>query len=92
MRYERNLAAEDEIYDAALQQIGVLGDEVASVAAGLAPKRTGKLADSIGSVRTADGASITAHASYALFVELGTRKMRAQPYLRPALDTVVGGS
>lgn len=28
---------------------------------------------------------ITAHADYALYVEMGTHKMSAQPYLEPAL-------
>lgn len=58
-----------------------------------APVRTGRLRDSIVSVplkrrggRTTAG--VWAQAPYALWVEIGTRRMRAQPYLRPALETV----
>jgi HK97 gp10 family phage protein len=31
-------------------------------------------------------AEVSANASYAAYLEFGTRKMRAQPYLRPAGD------
>ncbi len=58
-----------------------------------APVRTGRLRDSIVSLplehrggRTTAG--VWAQAPYALWVEIGTRRMRAQPYLRPALETV----
>ena len=58
-----------------------------------APVRTGRLRDSIISlpIERRDGrmtAGVWAQAPYALWVELGTRHMRAQPYLRPALGIV----
>ena len=43
--------------------------------------RSGELKDSI----EHEGGIITALADHAKFVELGTHKMRAQPFLRPAL-------
>ena len=50
-----------------------------------APVRTGALRDSMVVEKTAGGATITADTGYSSYVELGTSKMRAQPYLRPAL-------
>ncbi len=58
-----------------------------------APVRTGRLRDSIVSLPLERHggrmtAGVWAQAPYALWVEIGTRRMRAQPYLRPALDVV----
>lgn len=51
--------------------------------------RTGRLRSSIATVPGEDSVSvyvdIGSDVSYAAFVELGTRHMRARPYLRPAL-------
>lgn len=56
----------------------------------LAPVDTGNLR---GSMAAASAGSlrwrVTAAAEYSLYVELGTRKMAAQPYLVPALRTTV---
>lgn len=59
-----------------------------------APVRTGRLRSSILPlpVRTNQqgrrSGGIWAQAPYALWVEIGTRRMAAQPYLRPALDQI----
>jgi HK97 gp10 family phage protein len=58
-----------------------------------APVRTGRLRNSIVSLplERRDGrmkAGVWAQAPYALWVEIGTRRMRSQPYLGPALETV----
>ncbi len=58
-----------------------------------APVRTGRLRRSIVPLqlrpdRSGSRAGVWARAPYALWVEIGTRRMRAQPYLRPALTTV----
>ena len=64
--------------------------EVADRARALAPRETGTLAESIGVEveRSPDG--VVAHVGtsllYGLFQEVGTSKMPANPYLRPALD------
>lgn len=51
-----------------------------------APRRTGRLAASIrGSVSGAE-ATVVAAVSYGVFVEYGTSRTPAQPFLRPALD------
>lgn len=63
----------------------------------LAPVDTGNLRASIGSTITGDGrfgvlrAEIGPTASYARHVELGTSRMRAQPFLRPATDRHLPG-
>ena len=51
-----------------------------------APVRTGYLRSSIYAKIKDWVAEIGAEATYALFVELGTRRMRAQPYLYPAIQ------
>ena len=67
----------------------VLGDEMVSIARGIVPIRTGFLRDSIFADFVESDLTLTfgATAPYADFVEFGTYKMRAQPYLRPALDS-----
>lgn len=53
-----------------------------------APKKTGFLASSITvvSVTTGKEAEIQVLADYGLFVEVGTYKMSARPYLAPAIS------
>jgi HK97 gp10 family phage protein len=54
-----------------------------------APVDTGNLRNSIGAHKLADGQwEVRADAEYALYVEMGTRYMAAQPFMQPALDTV----
>lgn len=63
-----------------------VADSVSSDAARFAPVRTGHLRASIepGPVE-GDSVKVWARAPYAGYVEMGTRHMAAQPYLRPAL-------
>ncbi|MCO4568521.1 HK97-gp10 family putative phage morphogenesis protein [Streptococcus infantarius] len=52
-----------------------------------APVDTGALKNSIFSTKAGNLTyKVTAPQHYAIYVEKGTRKMRAQPYLKPALD------
>ena len=52
-----------------------------------APVDTGALKNSIFSAKAGNLTyKVTAPQHYAIYVEKGTRKMRAQPYLKPALD------
>ena len=60
--------------------------QVEMAAKGKAPVRTGYLQSSIYSTVKEWVAEVGAEATYALFVELGTRHMRARPYLYPALQ------
>jgi HK97 gp10 family phage protein len=60
--------------------------DVKALAKQLAPVRTGHLRSSIYAKISEWVAEIGAEATYALFVELGTRHMQAQPYLYPAIQ------
>jgi HK97 gp10 family phage protein len=73
-----------------------LGEEIASRARTLAPKRTGRLAASIAVSalrRGRSGPEITvgAEAREAFFMEFGTYKDRPQPFMRPAVAAALGG-
>jgi len=59
--------------------------DVKALAKQLVPVRTGHLRSSIYSKISEWVAQIGAEATYALFVELGTRRMQARPYLYPAI-------
>lgn len=78
----------------ALAAVAALGEEVARKASDLAPVDTGALAASIAShphgLTETARAEILAEVPYASFVEFGTSLQAAQPFLRPALDAVVG--
>jgi len=64
---------------------------VAGQAQAKAPARTGKLRNQIGYKVEAEGTAITGYvgvkkeAFYGYFLELGTSKMAARPFLRPAV-------
>jgi HK97 gp10 family phage protein len=61
-------------------------NEAADIARELVPVITGFLRDSIYVEETPDGIAFGAHADYAGFVEFGTSKMQAEPFLRPAVE------
>jgi HK97 gp10 family phage protein len=87
----RKLRALGQSYaQAAPHAIQEAAELVAETAKALAPKRTGKLAGSIEVVADHDGASVVAEAPYASFVEFGTLKKPARPFLGPALRSQKG--
>lgn len=61
----------------------------------LCPVDTGRLRSSIAEEVGRDAEGIVGRVGtdvvYGPFIEYGTRRMRAQPFLRPALDAVTGG-
>jgi HK97 gp10 family phage protein len=76
------------------------GDQVCSRAAArveveakrIAPWRTGALCRSILSKKIGEAEyTVGASVHYAGYVEYGTSRMREQPYLRPAVNTVMAG-
>ena len=63
----------------------------------LCPVRTGRLKNSITHSIAAGGPEgvvghVGSNVEYAIFVELGTYRMNAEPYLRPALEEVLGAN
>lgn len=71
----------------ALEKIGIL---VEGRAADNAPVDTGRLKNSIKSEVDGDFAIIGTAVEYAPYQELGTSRMKAQPYLRPAVNQSQG--
>lgn len=49
-------------------------------------KRTGRLRNSLSHTTDSDSAYIGTNVEYAAYVELGTSKMAAKPYLKPAVQ------
>ena len=67
-----------------------LGQQVVAIAERYARKRTGRLATSIHFDFNREDLRLVfvVDTPYGMFVEYGTRNMRPQPYLRPALNAV----
>jgi HK97 gp10 family phage protein len=79
-----------EIILKALDKLWISGNKIADDARLLVPVKTGRLRDSIVAetpIMSGDEIRcvISASTTYALFVELGTWKMKARPYLKPSL-------
>jgi len=81
---EQSEALEEEVHNIVVN----VGDNMVSYAHGIVPVRTGNLMASIFADVDEDNLSVTlgATADYASFIEYGTVKMRAQPFLQPAAD------
>lgn len=61
-------------------------EQIAELARQLAPYETGELRESIHVEPASEGVvRVVADAPYAAYVEFGTRKMAAQPFLTPAV-------
>lgn len=90
-----------DVLDASEQQVAKALEEMALTAEGYAtmlcpvgtPESTGiphyiggTLKNSISHTTTKEDAIIGTNVEYAPYVELGTSKMKAQPYLRPAIE------
>ena len=79
-------------FDSAVQkhvhrQLASWAAVVKALARQLAPVRTGHLRSTIYADVKEWVATIGAEATYAMYVELGTRHMQARPYLYPAIQT-----
>lgn len=61
-------------------------EDIKALAQRYVPVRTGYLRSTIFAVVSGWVARIGAEATYAMYVELGTRYMRARPYLYPAIQ------
>jgi HK97 gp10 family phage protein len=79
--------AKDAIDAKVTAMLESMGRAVRDEAVRLCPKKSGHLAASIGYTLRQSDKTVQIHADthYAFFVEFGTRLMKAQPFLRPAL-------
>ena len=79
---EQSQALEEEVHAI----VENTGDNIVTYAQGIVPVRTGNLMASIFAEVDEDNLAVTlgATADYASFIEYGTVKMRAQPFLEPA--------
>ena len=79
---EIDASARDALGEGLIEAVESLRREAAS----MAPRRTGRLRDSIAVAGDAlAGFTVAARAPYARFVEFGTRRIPARPFLAPAL-------
>ena len=76
--------------EAILTGVNLAGLLVEGTAKNIVPVDTGELRDSINTnskaIPSGAEATVGTNKEYALYVELGTSKMQAQPYLKPALQ------
>lgn len=82
--------ADGKIKQGAAAGIAEGGKIVEAAAKGMAPVRTGELRGSITSSASGLTAIVSAGMHYAPYVEFGTYKMAAQPYMAPALASSAG--
>lgn len=86
------MASPDETVAQLVPQMAKLGNAIAVRMQRLVPKRTWALHDTIATDTQAAGSKVVTQVGagggsvdYALYVERGTSRMSAQPYMRPAL-------
>ena len=78
---------ESAVQDGVIRALEICGGKAEKYAKKLCPVATGTLRDSITHAAVSENTeAIGTNVSYAPFVEIGTYKMRAQPYLRPAVE------
>lgn len=77
------LAALEKARDRALE---ICGEKAESYAKELCPVDTGRLRNSISHMQYGEDEYIGSNVEYAPYVELGTHKMKARPFLRPAAE------
>lgn len=70
--------------DQVAQALEAIGLTAEGYAVDLCPVVTGRLRNSISHARDDNAAYIGTNVEYAPYVELGTSKMKARPFLRPA--------
>ena len=86
--YTSNKAqVEGSVKQAIARALEICGGTAEGYAKELCPVDTGNLRNSIAHAQVSENTErVGSNVHYAPYVELGTRKMRAQPYLRPAVE------
>lgn len=84
-------ATAEATIDAAASAMKTITGQVQATAKQVAPKRTGYMANNISvepvnKTATSVTGTVNAKADYSSFVEFGTYKMSAQPFIRPAVS------
>lgn len=77
----------DDAIPRALEKIGLVAERYAKMKC---PVDTGRLRNSITHETDSDTAYIGTNVEYAPYVELGARKQRPRPYLKPAMLDHIG--
>lgn len=78
------------VEQAKARALEIMGGKAESYAKQLAPVDTGNLRNSITHQQRDENTEVIgSNVLYSPYVELGTRRQRAQPYLRPALENHV---
>ena len=87
-RMARTIASKGkQAHIATNRELDLASKRIERMAKTKAPVDTGALKNTIFSAKAGNLTyKVTAPQHYAIFVENGTRKMRAQPFLKPALD------
>lgn len=75
--------------DALKVELERTASDAMSQAQALAPVRTGRMRASIAIERYPGGVTLKAGKFYSRFVEWGTKKMKAEPFMRPAMSTAL---
>jgi HK97 gp10 family phage protein len=90
VRITKNLLPKlaSKVKEGAIEVINSHAHSIAAAARQLAPVKTGELRDSIAVSESSLGAvRVVAGAPHAVYVELGTSRMSARPFLRPAVES-----
>ena len=98
MPIQISIRAETAALQSKASALGGLADAAGELAAAAIAERavefvpvdTGELRGSISQQKRGEGWAVVASAPHAAYVEYGTSKMAAQPYLRPAARSVDG--
>lgn len=72
--------------DARSRGLEICGEKAESYAKALCPVDTGNLRNSITHFQQGEDEYVATNVYYAPYVELGTRRMKARPYLKPAAE------
>jgi HK97 gp10 family phage protein len=87
---ERTRGARERVRRGLRSGLEEAGAEIERYAKSIVPVRTGFLRSSIFHRASPTQLAVGAAAPYALYVEFGTRRMAARPYIRPAVFAKIG--